>query len=358
MSNVIPNRTSRDRTSSSVKKASRLPYLHAVDYTQEDFDTATRNDHFLELRMPIVFKCNLRCVYCNQDAPFDDEELNVKLKSANSKYPVLTTQERVALIEQAAELGARTVVFSGAGETALCKDLMDLVSSVCSNGMNCLVVSNLIPIDEELGTRLNDLGVDIMGKLNTFRPTRQAELVGLEKAYDVFYERIMLMVDLGFTRGHRFSVNSVICKENYCEMLPLFVFCREHDIIPWIEKVTIEGRADEEIDVTLEQTQDLFQKAAQLDESVYGHSWTPCPPVIASPTYERYKYMFTIDMFGNAFPSNASMSMQAGNVREKSLLELYRSPRFREAWKIDKHLRDKLGENQVPMWLDHNRFDD
>lgn len=319
----------------------RPPFLKAIDYSETDFQNASQKSHFLELRMPIVFKCNLKCIYCNQNALFVDEEQNIKKKATTSTYPPLTTHERISLIEQVAEIGAKTVVLSGAGETTLSDDLLEIITAIRSNGLNCLVVSNLIPINEELGEKLYDMGVNVMGKLNTINPELQAGMVGLNNAYEVFFKKIMMMLKLGFTNYNRFSMNTVICKDNYNEILSLFVFCRENNIIPWIEKMTFEGRAEQEDDISSEDTIKLFEKIALLDRVIYGYEWDAVPPLIACPTYERYKYLFTIDMFGNAFPTNATQTYIAGNVRKQPLLEIYRSEQFQNTLKIDKHFQKR-----------------
>jgi MoaA/NifB/PqqE/SkfB family radical SAM enzyme len=320
----------------------RPPFLSALNYTEDDFRRASENNHFLELRMPIVFKCNLKCNYCNQNAPFQDENKNITLQKSVSAEPPLTDEERIQLVEKAAGMGARTVVLSGAGETALSDELINIIDAIRTNGMNCLIVSNLLPIDEKLGERLLSKEVNIMGKLNSLDPHIQEELVGLRGAYEQFFKKIKMLIKIGFTDQHRFSLNSVICKENIKEIIPLFVFCREHGVIPWIEKMTFEGRAEEENDISLQETLNLFEKIARLDKSVYGYEWNASPPLVACPTYERYKYLFTIDMFGNAFPTNASQTLKAGNIRSQSPLTIYRSEKFKTAWKMDKHLKNHI----------------
>ena len=99
-----------------------------------------------DLILSITNRCNLRCRMC--DIPLaETEELETRV------------WERV--IQEAAALGANTVVFSG-GEPLLREDLCELISFAKKQKMAAFVTSNGILLDEKRAYELLRAGVDVV----------------------------------------------------------------------------------------------------------------------------------------------------------------------------------------------------
>ncbi|GIG68792.1 StsB family radical SAM/SPASM domain sactipeptide maturase [Phytomonospora endophytica] len=90
-----------------------------------------RSEHVVELRIvyyAITDGCNLRCPYC--------------YASSEKALPgELSHEESLRLVEQAAELGAGTMVFTG-GEPMMRRDLFDVVRHARSLGMRTNIITN------------------------------------------------------------------------------------------------------------------------------------------------------------------------------------------------------------------------
>ncbi|OGI17957.1 MAG: hypothetical protein A3J63_00685 [Candidatus Moranbacteria bacterium RIFCSPHIGHO2_02_FULL_40_12b] len=307
------------------------PFLKAIDFSEEDF---SNSNFLLELRIHVVEECNLKCVYCLSNAPFVGD------KNEGNKTK-LSLDEIKNNIKQARDLGIKVVSITGSGEPLLYKNLKELIEFIKSLNLRVVLFTNGLLLSKELVRWLNEKDVNLMVKLNSFNPEINDKLVGLKGAQKVFIEKTKMLVDVGFAKDKRMALNCIICEENYQEIPELFIFCRENGIIPWIEIVTITGRAKEEMKLPKEKIEILYKKLSEIDKKQFGYEWIPDSPIVGADR-RRYKFVAQIDIFGNVYHTDANITDEVGNIRNKSLHDLITSEKFIKLRSKDKHSRNFL----------------
>lgn len=109
------------------------------------------------LTLDLTYICNLKCEMCPQAIDFEKEESNLLQQYKANKE--LTSDQIMALIDDAAEFGVRTFTFTG-GEPFLRKDLLTMIERVKRRGMACQVYTNGMLITQPVAARLVELGVE------------------------------------------------------------------------------------------------------------------------------------------------------------------------------------------------------
>jgi len=307
------------------------PFLKVIDFSEEDF---SNSNLLLELRIHVVEECNLKCVYCLSNAPFINE------KTENNKTK-LSLDEIKNNIKQAKNLGIKVVSITGSGEPLLYKNLKELIEFIKSLDLGVVLFTNSLLLNKELAGWLNEKDVNLMVKLNSFNPEINDKLVGVKGAQKVFIEKIKMLVDIGFAKDKRLALNCIICEENYEEIPELFIFCRKNGIIPWIEIVTITGRAKKEMKLPKEKIESLYKKLSQIDKKQFGYEWIPDSPIVGADR-RRYKFVAQIDIFGNVYHTDANITDEVGNIKNKNLYDLLTSEKFIRLRDRDKHSRNFL----------------
>ena len=307
------------------------PFLKAIDFSEEDFG---HNNLLLELRIHVVEECNLKCIYCLSNAPFVND------KNENNKTK-LFLDEIKNNIKQAKDLGVKVVSITGSGDPLLYKNLKELIEFIKSLNLRAVLFTNSLLLNKELAEWLNEKEVNLMVKLNSFNPEINDKMVGLEGAQKIFLEKIKMLVDMGFAKDKRLALNCIIFKENYDEIPELFIFCRKNGIIPWIEMVTITGRAKEDMKLPKELIENLYKRLSEIDKQQFGYEWQPDSPIVGADR-KRYKFVAQIDIYGNVYHTDANITDEIGNIRDKKLVELITSDKFIQLRNRDKHSRNFL----------------
>lgn len=303
--------------------------MKAIDFSEEDFGS---NNFLLELRIHVAEECNLECVYCLSNAPFVSAE-------RKNKKTKLSLNEIKNNIKQAKELGIKVVSITGSGEPLLYKNLKELIEFIKSLDLGVVLFTNGLLLTKELAEWLNKKDVNLMVKLNSFNSEINDKLVGLRGAQKIFLEKIKMLVDMGFANNKRLALNCIICRENYNEIPELFIFCRKNGIIPWIETVTITGRAKKDMKLPKESVENLYKRLSEIDKQEFGYEWQPDSPIVGADR-RRYKFVAQIDIYGNVYHTDANITDEVGNIRNKRLSELITSDKFIQLRTEDKHSRN------------------
>jgi MoaA/NifB/PqqE/SkfB family radical SAM enzyme len=316
------------------------PFLKAIDFTEEDFGNP--NNKILELRIHVTEKCNLKCIYCLSDAPF--------MTAHSSKEERLSFEEIKNNIIEAKKLGIKVVSITGSGEPLLYENLKELILFIKSNDLEVVLFTNSLLLSKDLANFLNENKVSLMIKLNSFKPEINDRLVGVSGAQEVFMRKIQMLVDLNFAKDHRLALNCIITGDNYDEIPEIFEFCRKNEIVPWIETVSITGRATSDMTIPKERIKTLYEKLAKIDKEKYGYDWKPDSPIVGADR-RRYKYVCQIDVFGYLYHTDANITKEIGNVKNSSIKDLIASDKFILLRNGDKHSRNFMEDNAQDLCL-------
>ena len=182
----------------------------------------------------------------------------------------------------------------------------------------------------KVSTFLKEQNVSLYVKMNSFKKEVQNKLVGnIGDAFNLIKNSINNLLDVKFNDINRFAIETVITKLNYDEIPEIFRWCRKKNIIPFIEMMEHVNEDARDLDVTLEEHRDLFNRLLEIDETEFGYSWIPYPPWVAYRCRNFY-FSMAVDSSGNVQPCSGFHGISIGNVREKSLEELWNNPLMRQ----------------------------
>ena len=111
--------------------------------------------------------CNQNCLYCSQEHRFKEKN------SGNN----MTLEEYENLISQSKEFGVKTVVFAGAGEPTLDKNLPEIIEFNFKLGLTSVIFTNLL-CSKELIKLFYDKEVSLIIKLDTLKKETYKKLNG------------------------------------------------------------------------------------------------------------------------------------------------------------------------------------
>ncbi|MDP8224728.1 MAG: radical SAM protein [Candidatus Lernaella stagnicola] len=100
--------------------------------------------------------CNLDCIGCWNHSPL----LAERRMTGEEKQQHLPTELVLRLIDDAAELGAKHVQLSGAGDPLCHTDAMEIIRRVKARGLECTVITNGTLLTEKVCEGLVEAGVD------------------------------------------------------------------------------------------------------------------------------------------------------------------------------------------------------
>lgn len=265
----------------------------------------------MELELSRV--CNLQCRYCyaSSGQPLENE---------------LTLSEICSVIDQARELGAQKIIVLGGGEPLLYPHLFQVIDHIIDCGLEVDLFTNGVLINRETAEALFKRNVAVSMKMNSRRAEVQDDLAGKKGTFVKIEEGLQNLLDAGYPDDkHTLGVETIICQQNYDEMEDLWRWARNLGIIPYVEAMTMQGRATEhnDLEVAPARVQQLFDRLAVIDSEEFGRNWIPHPPLVASQC-ARHEYSCTITSVGEVNPC-PGVNVDAGNIREHSLADILRS---------------------------------
>lgn len=182
--------------------------------------------------------CNYRCNYC----------YSARSRAAGQK---LTLEEQKEIIDQAAELGAKTVLICGDGEPSLDRDLVGIVEHSHKRELYCVIVTNANALGNdkvaqavygmsagEFTAFLWEHGTSLMIKMDSLEENKYEEIVGVLGSYPQFRKACDNVFEAGFgqtaVQAHgrlvtRVTFVTVVAKLNFFEPSLLREFAHQHN---------------------------------------------------------------------------------------------------------------------------------
>jgi radical SAM protein with 4Fe4S-binding SPASM domain len=304
-----------------------------LEFSQEEIAEARAKNGLLSMELELSRACNLRCIYCyaGSGLPLKDE---------------LTLEEIYGAIDQAVALGARKIIVLGGGEPMLYKDLFKVIDYIQAQGVTADLFTNGMLVTPEKARALYERRVSVVIKMNSRRPEIQDLLAGHPGAFAAIDQGLRNLLAAGYPDAeHTLGVETIVCRQNYDELPELWLWARRQGIIPYVEMMTLQGRATEhpELEVPMTEIRSLFEQLARIDAEQFGNQWTPHPPLAASQC-ARHEYSCTVTAIGDVQPC-PGVSVTAGNIRDQTLAEiLHQSKPIQELRNIRKMIKGRCGE--------------
>lgn len=279
-------------------------------FSWETIFQARDSNKLLTLDLELSRVCNYNCKYCYSSAGKQlDKELSY--------------MELCNIVDQAQNLGVQSIVIVGGGEPLLFPYLKELVSYIFEKQINIVLFTNGALLNKEMSFFLKEHNVFPVIKVNGISPETINWLCGNVRAYENFIKAVYYLQDAGYTTGEEtFGISTIICRQNYNEIIPLWKWCRDNQLIPYFERLSPQGRAlKHNLQIPIKELKDIFNKLFELDKKEYDILWDAVHPPIAGSSCNRHYYSLYIKSNGDIIPCSG-IDFPVGNIREKELQQI------------------------------------
>lgn len=300
----------------------KIPIIKGLDLTNKNLQEALSKNKMLLIDMETSNICNLNCPYCFRDI------YGTKGRLKNE----LTIKERLELIKQAKELGCETIKITGAGEPTIDDYFFDMVEYVNKLGMWVITFTNGFIIDKEMAERLYKMNISLIVKCNSLKPEIEDRLVGRKGYAERRNQAVKYLVDAGFNKikPTRLGFDAVITNFNKQEIIDNLRYCRKNNIFPLFRPMMPIGGAInvKGWEISKQETIAIYEKARDVDKE-FGLSYNLVLPYIGGVWCRQLHYALYVNILGEVYACTGSRKL-LGNIREKSLKEIWNSKEVRK----------------------------
>ena len=297
------------------------PSIEAWTFSDEELAEAQAGARLLNPSLDLSNACNLNCSFCFV------EDL---ASSAKTRRPgELTLAESLAVVDDFASAGARTVNLVGAGEPTIDPHFLEIVRRIHSHGMRTMLFTNGIAIARNplLARQLASLDVSVCLKLNSRDPERQDRIVGRQgyaRQRDAALDAL-LAAGLASGRPSRLGVDVLVIQETLSEIPTLYTWCIEANIFPLLAEYIPTGRTaggakplapfdDSAMSrLSREQRVALAERLAEIDQC-HGLSASPATCAYFGGTVCTQLLGVYVDIMGRVWPCVARTQVHANGM--------------------------------------------
>jgi MoaA/NifB/PqqE/SkfB family radical SAM enzyme len=242
-------------------------------FSPSEVAAANRDGHMLTLDYELGDTCPLECVYCFRY--FDSRDNN---GVAAKKKPLLDGAQWHSVVDQAAELGVRSIKLIGGGEITQEKDFIPCLEYIAQHNIIVVLFTSgtVLGNDElcrhlhgvdgrQLATWLHEkVGASVFIKMDALDRNLQDEIVG-RPGYAVVRDRaFQLLMDVGFNKHMptRLGLEVNVGRRNLHEIMDIYALRTKCKVY---EDVVVSMPCDSyyrhtDYDITLKQKRELYER--------------------------------------------------------------------------------------------------
>jgi MoaA/NifB/PqqE/SkfB family radical SAM enzyme len=301
------------------------------DFSQAEVRAALAEGRILN---PAIELCSNVCPW-SCDFCFTESALVGKKRRLPNE---LSLAQRVRLLEELADLGARSINIVGAGEPTIDPYFFDLLEAIGRLGMTPLVYTegSLKLSDRDFCRRVYDSGATIVLKVNSLWQEEYQNSILVSgntgshtPKYNYFTHRrqaLEHLIDLGFnaTTPTRLAFDTIICRENADEIEALHRFARDNNIFILLVNYLPSGRSASGHTNSLSRAEqfEMFARLAIIDREDYGIAQRGIFPYAGSqPCLIRGTGLF-VKINGNVLACPGE-TQPVGNILTSPLAEIW-----------------------------------
>ena len=224
--------------------------------------------------------CPWNCSFC-----FTESVENLKDRKRRHSDE-LTLDEKLALIDQAAELGARSINIVGAGEPTVDPHLGKYLQRMADHNITPILYTEA---STKLGQRsfaqeLYECGTTIVVKVNSLENADyqdavvrgDSEKVGMPKGsfLEARNRALDVLLDVGFADDSptRLAFDTIICRENLKEIEDIHRYARHHNIFVLFVNYLPSGRTRDghKDEISLKELRAVYDRLSEIDQREFG----------------------------------------------------------------------------------------
>ncbi len=301
---------------------SKLQVEEVLKHNREFEEGKQKLPRILAMFLDVPPSCDLACWFCYAS--------KIVLKEGEKPIQGMTIEEYLSCVDSAKLFGAETISIAGRGEPFLYPDvLMSLAREVTKKEMWLVVFTNNMNITPELAKELYGLNVSVIAKLGSLDPDAQDWVVGRKGAHKAIYAGLDNLLSAGFT-APRLGVDATIYRDTVDDLVEVFRYCREHNIIPYFEALIERGDATRNRNLlnrkrlTNQELVEFFERIRGIDEMAFGYTWviTPGMHSLAYEDCKKNRTTLSIRENGDVGTCVNDRDTRLGNIREATLQEI------------------------------------
>ncbi len=307
------------------------PSFASEGYTDEEYLSARRRERLLYFNMEFTNTCNLACTGCF--AGFGDVENVFELKefkpghvNVRQSSGFLTGEELIDVIDQAADLGAKTVDLIGGGEPLSSTMFFTLAEHAVKRGLDIEVFTNGTLITSDYARRMAELRIVPYIKLYSARSWVHDRMVGVKGAWARAVRGIENLLAAGYGSDDNLTIalETIVVRRNAEDMPTLWRWARENRMIPYFERfVGCHYDGDPGGLLSPTELKELWEELWLIDRGEYGYTW-PLLPLRVGYTCATNFYSMYINFEGDVRPCSG-VFVELGNIRQMPLEEIMRA---------------------------------
>ncbi|HEX8565076.1 MAG TPA: radical SAM protein [Pyrinomonadaceae bacterium] len=307
--------------------------MRGWDFSRFQVEEAIRNQRMLNPAMELGSNvCPWNCSFCFTEHP--DNPSKRRLKNE------LSLAKRLSLIDEAAELGTRSINFVGAGEPTIDPNFWGIVERMVSKNITPIIYTEgtLRLLNVDFTRKLYDSGATVVLKVNSLRNHEYQNSIvrgnGKNVNADSYTTKrnkvIELLIKEGFADSEptRLAFDTIITKQNIDEVADIHRYARRNNIFVLFVNYLPSGRSSDGASDALSRDEQfkVFEDFAKIDLEEFGlsHS-TKFPYAGGIPCTIRGTGLF-VKITGKVHDCPGVL-IALGDYRKESLSEIWKRAR-------------------------------
>jgi len=303
-------------------------------FTRAELAAAVKEHRMLNPALELgTNACPWNCTFC-----FTEDPSNIAGRKRRLAHE-MSLVERLALIDEVASLGARSINFVGAGEPTIDPDFWALVERMKERSITPIIYTeaSLRLTNQTWVRRLFELGATIVVKVNSlFNEEYQNAVVhggpGQTTIDAKNYTRkrneaIDLLIEEGFTKSEptRLAFDTIVCRQNVNEVISLHKYARTRNIFVLFVGYIPSGRSADGIHDALSRAEqfELFEEIAKVDREQFGIVHRSKFPYSGGVPCSMRGTGLYVKITGEVFDCPGEL-ISLGNVRSERLSEIWK----------------------------------
>ncbi len=310
-----------------MNKSNKINGIHGWHFKYSIIEEANRNGSMLTMDYEFGVACPLHCIYCYRTDDSRDEE-----------YDLLAFDRWKGIVDEAAELGVKSMKLIGGGEITEDKCFMEAMEYIVQkNIIVVLFTAGTVLGDDELCHKIHgisssemaqwmyDLGMSIFLKVDSLDSILQDRIAGKKgytKVRDCALE-LLLQFDFNKCNPTRLGLEVNVSRHNVHEIMDIYSLRVKHNIY---EDVVISMPCDvyfknKNYDITLEQKKELYRKIYQFNLQ-HDIPYSTISPFMGGLECTQLANGLYVTNRGHVYHCPGSFEL-LGNAKEESLKNIW-----------------------------------
>jgi radical SAM protein with 4Fe4S-binding SPASM domain len=228
------------------------------------------------------------------------------------------------VILQARDLGARKVIVLSGGK-AIDARTLEMVQFIRSRDLEAELFTKGSGITGDYAKQLFQEQARVVLEIRTIDENIQNLLIGEQHSSNPIQRAYKNLKGAGYpSEKALLAVNTTICSHNIDELVRMWQWLREQNIVPYFRIIAPQDSAqeDERLGADPRRLREIFTQIAEIDRTQYGQVWNPQPPLLGNRCM-RHQFSCLVRSQGDILPC-VGLHIRIGNIRDHKLSDIIR----------------------------------